>query len=63
MPKLAVWPPKSWSRVGLMLGLAAAMATAACGNLDFGDNPGREVQKADPRLTAFPKHLTNGAVQ
>ena len=42
---------------------AAIVLVAGCRNLDFGDNPGKDVPKTDPVLTAYPTHLRDGASQ
>lgn len=47
--------------VVLAAAMMATLLASGCGNLDFGDNPEREVSKTDPKLTAFPKHLLDGA--
>lgn len=46
-------------RLALMVG--SALCVGSCSDLNFGDNPGRDVPKADPALTAFPANLGNGA--
>jgi hypothetical protein len=46
-----------------MAALGATLWMTGCRNLDFGDNPMKEVPKTDPQLTAFPSHLTNGATE
>lgn len=37
------------------------LATAACGGIDLGDNPGPAVPKQVGPLTALPAHLKDGS--
>lgn len=55
MTRDPVWP------MVLAAAMMATLLASGCGNLDLGDNPGREVSKTDSKLTAFPKHLLDGA--
>jgi hypothetical protein len=43
--------------------LVAISGLAACRNLDFGDNPLRDVPKTDKSFTAPPAHLQNGGTE
>ncbi len=44
-----------------LLAACALLATAACGGIDLGDNPGPAVPKQAGPLTALPAHLKDGS--
>ena len=48
-------------RVTFVLAACCLLATAGCGGIDLGDNPGPDVPKQAGPLTALPAHLKNGA--
>ena len=45
---------------GITTALAALLGLAACGGIDFGDNPGPDVQKQLGPLTVPPPGVVSG---